>query len=55
MRLTGVCETGVAGVFSTGISEAGTGSTTGAESGTKLAKRVKGDAGRHSVRLMAGR
>lgn len=47
----------MAGVRSSGVSVAGTGTEagTGAEAGTKLDKRVKGDAGRHSVRFMAGR
>lgn len=55
--LTGACETGVAGVHSSGVSGAGTGAEVGAgaETGTKLDRRVKGDADRHSVRFMAGR
>lgn len=57
LSLTNACETGVAGVCSTGFSGTGTGTEagTGSEAGTKLANRVKGDAGRHSVRFMAGR
>lgn len=53
--LTGACETGVAGVCTSRVSGVGTEAGTGAEAGTKLDKRVKGDAGRHSVRFMAGR
>lgn len=55
--LTDACETGVAGVCSTGVSGAGTGTDTGtgAEDGIHLDRRVKGEAGRHSVRFMAGR
>lgn len=45
----------MAGVSSTGVSNAGTVAGTGAEAGTKLDSRAKGDAGRHSVRFMAGR
>lgn len=57
VHLTGACETGVAGVCSTGVSGAGTmtDAGTGAEAGIKLDKKVKGDAGRHSVMFMAGR
>lgn len=40
---------------STGVSAAGTEAGYGAGTGTKLDRRVKGDAGRHSVRFMAGR
>lgn len=35
--------------------ESGADAGTGAEAGTKLDKRVRGEAGRHSVRFMAGR
>ncbi len=54
---TGACETGVAGVCTTGLSGAGTGTDagTGGESGTKFDRKVMGEAGRHSVRFMAGR
>lgn len=57
LYLTVACETGVAGVCSTGVSVGGTGTEAGpgAEAGTKLDKRVKGDVGRHSVRFIAGR
>lgn len=51
--LTDTCETGVAGVCSMGASGAGPGTEAG--TGTKFDKKVKGDAGRHSVRFMAGR
>lgn len=53
--LTGACEIGVAGDFSSGVSGVGIRTGTGAEAGTKLARRVKGDAECHSVRFMAGR
>lgn len=55
--LTGACDTGVAGVCTTGVfaAESGADAGTGAEAGTKLDKRVRGEAGRHSVRFMAGR
>lgn len=55
ISLTGACETGVAAVCSIGASDAGSGAETGAEAESKLARRVKGDVGRHSVRFMAGR
>lgn len=47
--MAGVCSTGVSG------GRTGTDAGTGAEAGTKLDRRVKGEAGRHSVRFMAGR
>lgn len=55
--LTGACETGVAGVCTIGVSgtELGTDAGTGAEAGTKFDRKVRGEAGRHSVRFMAGR
>lgn len=43
----------MAGVCSMGASGAGPGTEAG--TGTKFDKKVKGDAGRHSVRFMAGR
>lgn len=47
--MAGVCSIRVSGA------ETGIDAGTGVEAGTKLDRKVKGEAGRHSVRFMAGR
>lgn len=47
--MAGVCSAGAPG------GRTGTEAGAGATAGTKLDRRVMGDAGRHSVRFMAGR
>lgn len=47
--MAGVCLNGASGA------ETGTEARAGAEAGIMLVSRVRGEAGRHSVRLMAGR
>lgn len=53
--LTGACDTGVAGVWSTEVSGAEPDAETEAESGPKLDRKVKRETECHSVMFIAGR